>query len=77
MQQFYKNYEELLRDIVCVNGEVNIADRLVYLNYVIKFNLIFSNIRCIKKRQSSVLMIVVGLFIININLLKYLYVTLL
>jgi hypothetical protein len=34
MQQYYKNYEELLRDITYVNNEVNIADRLVYLNYV-------------------------------------------
>ncbi len=52
MQQYYKSYEELLRDIVCVNDEVNIADRLVYLNYVYII-LKFRNIRSTKKRKSK------------------------
>lgn len=36
MQQYYKSYDELIRDIAFVNNEVILMDRLVYLKYVIK-----------------------------------------
>jgi len=50
MQQYYKNYDELLKDIVYVNEEVNIAERLVFLNYVKYIFNPISNIKFIKKR---------------------------